>query len=160
MAKKKQPVGRPKKNEVRDSFARWLALPKETRTPRTKGEWEKENGVVSSTTWRWQQDPVFRQSVLKYRLNIVEDSVPLIIKGLTNRATEGELGQAKFLFELMGDYTPKSETKQTVEFSEDGGLSEEEIEFLVEEMVQDERMPDIKAELLIEIISDIILEEE
>lgn len=160
MAKRKQLKGRPVNTEKQEAFAQWFSLHKNRRVPRTLNEWLEENKVAHSTTWRWRQDPAFRQKILGYRMETAEESMTDIIEGLKDRAVEGELGQAKFLFELLGDYLPKQEINHNVQADVGAnGFSEEMLEFVAEEMLDHPKMVEMPKGDLVDILTTILIEE-
>lgn len=158
----KRNAGRPADEEKMDRFALWFAIPKDQRVPATIGEWCERNDVAPSTAYRWRQDPDYRRKILAYRLELADDSMADIIKGLTTKAKDGELGQAKFLMELMGDFIPKSEMNVNHNMESGGSMdmNPEMIEFIAEEMLDHPSMVKMNSEDLIKVLSDVMLDGE
>lgn len=157
--KNKPGAGRPREEAKREAFALWWSLPKAKRVPKGLYDWMEENDVSHASTWRWRKEPEFRQKVLTMRLELAEDSMTDVIQGLTNKAKEGELGQAKFLLELLGDYLPKSELNVVTDGGSSAGISESMIEFAAEEMLNHPKMVEMPLDDLIFVMKDILLEE-
>ena len=157
---KNRTAGRPRNQEKMDAFARWWALPKSKRDPATLTAWGEENEVGQATLWRWKKNPDFRQAVLTLRLEVVDESMTDIIDGLSGKAKEGELGQAKFLMELMGDYTTKSQIEHKVTGGGGSGLNRDLVEFAAQEMLDHPKMPAMPLEDLVEILAETLLEED
>lgn len=161
MAKKKATMGRPRNNEVRETFATWLASPREQRIPRFLNEFCEQYGTTQPTTYRWKQDPEFKALVFKKRLGGVEDRLTNIINALGDKAEAGELGEAKFLMELLGEYLPKSQVQHNV--TNTGvmeTMSPEMIEFVANEMLEHEDMVEMDLNKLITVLSDVLVVED
>lgn len=163
--KKSNPPGRPRDQEKFEAFAHWYAQPKSKRNPPTAKEWAEQNDVsAGSTLTRWKDKLEFKQLVLKLRVDVIDEFVPDILSAVADKAMEGELGHAKWLMELGGDYTPRREvTHQHNVVGGGGGLggvvSDEMIDFLTEEILSHPKMVEMPYNVLREILSDTLMEE-
>ena len=75
--------------EVKEAFMEWCAAPSSGRTPPTLDKWCKLYDVERTTTWRWRQDPTFRQAVVKRVQAAILPKLPDMLEVAVQKALEG-----------------------------------------------------------------------
>lgn len=74
------------RNEVREEYLEWKALPRRTkivhRMPLTAKDFAREKGVTDRTLRRWQDDPDFQQKLLERQQELAAQAPNAIVAGV------------------------------------------------------------------------------
>ena len=90
-------------DHVREAFVDWCATPSEAREPPVLKQWCEQNGVDRVTTWRWRQDPDFRQAVAERVRGWFVTEMPDVVRKVIDRAKEGSAKHAELIFRHIGE---------------------------------------------------------
>jgi hypothetical protein len=102
-------------NPDQEHFARWLSTPPKERKPPTQQLLALEMGRGEVTLVRWKQIPALDQYVKDAVIQYVKlDKLGPIIYAQVREAEKGSLEHAKWLMEITGIYTAKSDNPSLI----------------------------------------------
>jgi predicted AAA+ superfamily ATPase len=115
-------------NDVVIKFAEWLAMPKQLRQleaeksglfPLTQREFADIHGITEQTLCNWKKDKRVSKLKMKYQKEYAGDSMPEVVKSLTQRAVEGDTQSIKLYMQFLGELTEKTQITMTNEKVDD-----------------------------------------
>lgn len=111
-------------NDVVLKFAEWLATPKELRKqqreeddmyPLTQKDFAEFHNVTEQTLCNWKKDKRVQKLKMNYQKDFAGDSMPEVVKSLTQRAVEGDTQSIKLYMQFLGELTEKTQITMTNE---------------------------------------------
>jgi len=103
----------------------WLSRPKTERS--SQKELAEKIGVSQPTIWHWKKEqPVIDAVYKKKRQLIKADDLPEILDALIAKAKEGNVQQAKLIFEWLGEVKGNHNTGNAVQVNINTGIPRNE----------------------------------
>jgi len=90
-------------DQVKEAFRDWCAVPSKDRQPASLNEWCELYDVERTTTWRWRQDPVFRQAVAERVKAAILPRLPDMLEVAVQKALEGSYRHLELLIRHIAE---------------------------------------------------------